>query len=100
MISRVARRVSETGVTLLVAAALIGIWYLIAWRLKASGDVTAAEKLPYPHLILERFDIRVSVSQLNRVRASLGLTYHPLPREKKLGWQTESGGDRLRVEEV
>jgi hypothetical protein len=25
----------------------------------------------------------VSVSQLNRVRASLGLTYHPLPREKK-----------------
>ncbi len=35
------------------------------------------------HLILERFDIRVSVSQLNRVRASLGLTYHPLPREKK-----------------
>jgi hypothetical protein len=25
----------------------------------------------------------LSVSQLNRVRASLGLTYHPLPREKK-----------------
>jgi transposase len=36
------------------------------------------------HLIQERFDIRLSVSQLNRVRASLGLTYHPLLREKKL----------------
>ena len=35
-------------------------------------------------LIQERFGIRLSVSQLNRVRASLGLTYHPLPREKKL----------------
>jgi len=35
------------------------------------------------HLIQERFDIRLSVSQLNRVRASLGLTYHPLPRGKK-----------------
>jgi transposase len=35
------------------------------------------------HLIQERFDIRLSVSQLNRVRASLGLTYQPLPREKK-----------------
>jgi NitT/TauT family transport system permease protein len=52
---RVARRLRETGVTILIAAVLIGIWYLIAWRLKASGDVTAAEKLPYPHLILERF---------------------------------------------
>jgi transposase len=35
------------------------------------------------HLIQERFDICLSVSQLNRVRASLGLTYQPLPREKK-----------------
>lgn len=35
------------------------------------------------HLIQERFDMCLSVSQLNRVRASLGLTYHPLPREKK-----------------
>lgn len=34
-------------------------------------------------LIQERFDMRLSVSQLNRVRASLGLTYQPLPREKK-----------------
>lgn len=46
----------------------------------------AAPSLSSPmlqHLIQERFDIRLSVSQLNRVRASLGLTYHPLPREKK-----------------
>jgi transposase len=35
------------------------------------------------HLIQERFEIRLSVSQLNRVRASLGLTYRPLPQEKK-----------------
>lgn len=35
------------------------------------------------HLIQERFGIGLSVSQLNRVRASLGLTYRPLPREKK-----------------
>ncbi len=34
-------------------------------------------------LIQERFGVCLSVSQLNRVRASLGLTYHPLPREKK-----------------
>jgi transposase len=34
------------------------------------------------HLIQERFALRLSVSQLNRVRASLGLTYQPLRREK------------------
>jgi hypothetical protein len=33
-------------------------------------------------LIQERFAVRLSVSQLNRVRASLGLTYRPVPREK------------------
>jgi NitT/TauT family transport system permease protein len=52
--ARLARGLRETGITFLIAAALIGLWYLIAWRLKASGDLTAAEKLPYPHLILER----------------------------------------------
>jgi transposase len=31
----------------------------------------------------ERFTLAVSVSQLNRVRASLGLTRKPVPREKK-----------------
>lgn len=35
------------------------------------------------HLIQEHFGIRLSVSQLNRARAFLGLTYQPLPREKK-----------------
>jgi transposase len=34
-------------------------------------------------LLLERFGVSVSVSQLNRVRASLGLTRQPIPREKK-----------------
>ncbi len=33
--------------------------------------------------IQERFSLTVSISQLNRVRASLGLTYKPVPREKK-----------------
>jgi transposase len=35
------------------------------------------------HLLQERFVVGVSVSQLNRVRASLGLTRKPVPREKK-----------------
>lgn len=34
-------------------------------------------------LLQERFGVCVSVSQLNRVRASLGLTRKPMPREKK-----------------
>jgi putative transposase len=33
--------------------------------------------------IQERFSLTVSISQLNRVRASLGLTRKPVPREKK-----------------
>jgi putative transposase len=33
--------------------------------------------------IEQRFSLRLSVSQLNRVRASLGLTYHRPPQEKK-----------------
>lgn len=38
--------------------------------------------------IQERFSLTVSISQLNWVRASLGLTRQPVSREKKLGWQT------------
>lgn len=34
------------------------------------------------HLLQERFGMGVSVSQLNRVRARLGLTRQPVPREK------------------
>ncbi len=34
-------------------------------------------------LLQERFGVSVSVSQLNRVRARLGLTRTPVPREKK-----------------
>jgi len=34
-------------------------------------------------LIQERFDLCLSISQLNRVRASLGLTYSPVSSEKK-----------------
>jgi transposase len=35
------------------------------------------------HLLHERFSLDISVSQLNRVRAALGLSRKPLPREKK-----------------
>lgn len=34
-------------------------------------------------LLQERFGVCVSLSQLNRVRASLGLSRKPVPREKK-----------------
>jgi transposase len=34
-------------------------------------------------LLQERFGVNVSVSQLNRVRATHGLTRTPVPREKK-----------------
>lgn len=34
-------------------------------------------------LLSERFNLSVSVSQLNRVRAALGLRRQPVPREKK-----------------
>lgn len=36
------------------------------------------------HLLQERFSLSVSKSQLNRVRASLGLARKLVPREKKL----------------
>jgi hypothetical protein len=34
-------------------------------------------------LLQERFDLSMSVSQLNRVRAKLGLSRKPIAREKK-----------------
>jgi len=34
-------------------------------------------------VLQEHFSLCVSVSQFNRVRASLGLTRKPVPREKK-----------------
>ena len=34
--------------------------------------------------IQERFRLTISVSQLNRVRTSLGLSHHRMPREKKV----------------
>jgi transposase len=36
------------------------------------------------HAIYERFGLTISVSQLNRVRASLGLSRRRIPREKKV----------------
>jgi transposase len=46
------------------------------------------------HLLQERFGVSVSVSQLNRVRASLGLSRQRVPREKKA---ENRHGDRVRL---
>jgi NitT/TauT family transport system permease protein len=48
------RRLREALLTLGFAAAVLGLWYLVAWALKASGDISATSKLPYPHLIVDR----------------------------------------------
>jgi hypothetical protein len=45
-------------------------------------------------LLEERLGQRISVSQLNRVRASLGLTRKPIPREKKPPSVSVEPGDR------
>jgi NitT/TauT family transport system permease protein len=43
----------ELWLTLAVVAGVVGLWYLGAWLLQASGDPNAARKLPYAHLVLE-----------------------------------------------
>jgi NitT/TauT family transport system permease protein len=43
----------ELWITLAVLAGVVGLWYLGAWLLEASGDPNAARKLPYPHLVLD-----------------------------------------------
>jgi NitT/TauT family transport system permease protein len=48
----VSRR-GELLITLTVLAGVIGLWYLGAWLLEASGDPNAARKLPYPHVVLD-----------------------------------------------
>jgi transposase len=43
----------------------------------------SVSSLAIQHQIHERFDLGISVSQLNRVRARLGLSRRTVPREKK-----------------
>jgi NitT/TauT family transport system permease protein len=43
----------ELLITLGLVGGVIGLWYLGAWLLEASGDPIASRKLPYPHLVLD-----------------------------------------------
>jgi transposase len=52
------------------------------------------------HRLAERFGVCVSVSQLNRVRASLGLTRKPVSREKKSPKASRLSQDTARVQEA
>ncbi len=54
---------------------------------QASPSVSSAQ---VQHAIAERFGCAPSVSQLNRVRARLGMSRHPIPREKKAVIQPSS----------
>lgn len=45
-------RFAGAAATVLV---LLGLWYLGAYLFKATGDPLATSKLPYPHLIVQRF---------------------------------------------
>jgi transposase len=47
-------------------------------------------------LLQERFGVGVSVSQLNRVRASLGLTRKPVSREKNYDGKLEIKGNQAQ----
>jgi transposase len=51
-------------------------------------------------LVAERFGITVSISQLNRVRASHGLSRKAPQREKNLGWQACLEQDLLQRRQV
>lgn len=51
-------------------------------------------------LLQERCGVGVSVSQLNRVRARLGLTRKPVPREKKSPHMSRLSQDTAKVQEV
>lgn len=42
-------------ITLGIVVAVIGLWYLGAWLLQRADDPQAEAKLPYPHLIVQRF---------------------------------------------
>ena len=46
------RRAGSVARGLLVVVALLGLWYLGAWYVRATGDTAAAAKLPYPHDVL------------------------------------------------
>jgi NitT/TauT family transport system permease protein len=42
-------------VTVAIVVGVLGLWYFVAWLVARGGDPLANSKLPYPHLIVERF---------------------------------------------
>jgi transposase len=55
-----------------------------AFLIKMCQTTPSVSSLAVQHAIHERFGLAISVSQLNRVRASLGLSRRRIPREKKV----------------
>jgi NitT/TauT family transport system permease protein len=54
----------ELLITLGIVGGVIGLWYLGAWLLEASGDPIASRKLPYPHLVLDQIvDERAALAE-------------------------------------
>jgi NitT/TauT family transport system permease protein len=47
--------VRERAVTVAIVLAGLALWYLVAWRVAAGDNPLANAKLPYPHVIVERF---------------------------------------------
>lgn len=56
---------------------------VLIWVLEYCQGHASAANSELQHLVAERFDLSVSVSQLNRVRAAHGLSRQLVPREKK-----------------
>ena len=47
-------RLREAGISVAVFAALVGLWYLIAWIVDPGNALGTSSKLPYPHRIIQR----------------------------------------------
>ena len=52
--NRRAGRLSDAAWNLAIVVAIVAVWYLAAWLVRAGGDASAAAKLPYPHDVLEK----------------------------------------------
>ena len=72
-------RVRDAAITVLAAAALVGLWYLGAYLLKVTDDPIATSKLPYPHLVVDRM-IENRETLLDATWTTLGRAWMPLLR--------------------
>lgn len=48
-------RIREAAITVAIVIGVLGLWYLAAAAVAAGDDPLANSKLPYPHVIVERF---------------------------------------------